>query len=190
MVVIFDDVGEQRANDVPASLRARHPELGNGPASWSRTANTRPHAGSPRRCSWLPAQPTVTPRWTGCARSGRTGLWVKIRQMTVVDAIVIGVTGATEQPTEVILAKRDETGQLRQIGLSLPLAPRLTGADWRARDAHRRTAGAAIDGRVRQRPRALPPCPAHSGSGSGGRSVDRLVHQPTPAPRAPNAIRP
>ncbi|WP_158894402.1 hypothetical protein [Amycolatopsis anabasis] len=48
---------------------------------------------------------------------------MKIRQLSVVDAIVVGVTGDPEQPTEVVLARRDESGRLRQIGLSLPLAP-------------------------------------------------------------------
>ncbi len=56
-------------------------------------------------------------------RAGRTGAWVKIRQLSVVDAIVVGVTGDPEQPTEVVLARRDQTGRLRQIGLSQPLAP-------------------------------------------------------------------
>lgn len=67
----------------------------------------------------------VAKRMDAPYRSGRTGAWVKIRQLTVVDAIVIGVTGSPAQPTEVVLARRDEAGQLRQIGLSLPLAPGL-----------------------------------------------------------------
>lgn len=33
--------------------------------------------------------------------------------------------GMAEWRTEVLLARRDETGQLRQIGLALPLAPGL-----------------------------------------------------------------
>lgn len=50
---------------------------------------------------------------------------MRIRHTTVVDAVVIGVTGALERPEELVLARRDDTGQLRQIGLSLPLSPRL-----------------------------------------------------------------
>lgn len=58
-------------------------------------------------------------------RPGRTGDWVKTRQKTVVDAVVVGVTGAVDRPEEVVLARRDNTGELRRIGLSLPLPPRL-----------------------------------------------------------------
>ncbi|MEV4601419.1 hypothetical protein AB0K15_28970 [Amycolatopsis sp. NPDC049253] len=47
-------------------------------------------------------------------RPGRTGPWVKIRQTTVVDALMVGVTGSPEQPVEVVLACRDETGELRR----------------------------------------------------------------------------
>jgi ATP-dependent DNA ligase len=56
-------------------------------------------------------------------RSGRSGSWVKVRQMTVVDALVVGVTGHEGRPEELVLARRDETGELRNIGLSLPLTP-------------------------------------------------------------------
>ncbi len=58
-------------------------------------------------------------------RAGRHGDWVKTRQLSVVDAIVVGVTGDPEDPTEVVLARRDKISQLRHIGLSLPLAPAL-----------------------------------------------------------------
>ncbi|WP_091305610.1 hypothetical protein [Amycolatopsis tolypomycina] len=45
--------------------------------------------------------------------------------MMVVDALVVGVAGDARQPTEVVLARRDDCGELRQIGLSLPLASAL-----------------------------------------------------------------
>ncbi|UUV32326.1 hypothetical protein NQK81_02405 [Amycolatopsis roodepoortensis] len=56
-------------------------------------------------------------------RPGRTGAWVKIRTMTVVDAVVVGVTGTADRPSELVLARPDETGRLRRIGLSLPVTP-------------------------------------------------------------------
>ncbi|MEV0070949.1 hypothetical protein [Amycolatopsis sp. NPDC050768] len=58
-------------------------------------------------------------------RPGRTDAWVKVRQTAVVDAVVVGVAGNPEEPSEVVLARRDAGGAWRQIGLSLPLAPRL-----------------------------------------------------------------
>ena len=58
-------------------------------------------------------------------RAGRTGDWRKVRHTVVIDAIVVGVTGTPQRPAELLLARPDETGQLRQIGLSLPLTPRL-----------------------------------------------------------------
>ncbi|WIX83460.1 hypothetical protein QRX50_23235 [Amycolatopsis carbonis] len=45
--------------------------------------------------------------------------------MTVVDAVVVRVAGDPHGPNEVMLARRDAAGAWRQIGLSLPLAPRL-----------------------------------------------------------------
>ncbi|MBO0875449.1 MAG: hypothetical protein J2P19_18875 [Pseudonocardia sp.] len=45
--------------------------------------------------------------------------------MTVVDAVVVGVSGPVRRPGEVVLARSDNAGQLRRIGLSLPLPPRL-----------------------------------------------------------------
>lgn len=59
-------------------------------------------------------------------RAGRGGAWLKIRQLTVVDAVVVGVTGDPERPAEVVLARRDDAGHLRQIGLSLPLSSGLS----------------------------------------------------------------
>ncbi|MFI5614062.1 hypothetical protein [Amycolatopsis sp. NPDC051903] len=58
-------------------------------------------------------------------RPGRTGAWVKVRQVSVVDAVVVGVAGDPHVPSEVVLARRDEHNMWRHIGLSLPLAPRL-----------------------------------------------------------------
>src|SRR5690348_13428569 len=58
-------------------------------------------------------------------RAGRTGDWRKIRSTVLVDAVVIGVTGALDRPAELVLARPDQDGDLRPIGLSLPLAPRL-----------------------------------------------------------------
>ncbi|MEV6904321.1 hypothetical protein [Amycolatopsis sp. NPDC051372] len=59
-------------------------------------------------------------------RPGRTDAWVKVRQVTVVDAVVVGVAGDVHAaPSEVVLARRDEHDMWRHIGLSLPLAPRL-----------------------------------------------------------------
>ncbi|MET7998311.1 hypothetical protein ABZU76_46320 [Amycolatopsis sp. NPDC005232] len=58
-------------------------------------------------------------------RPGRTDAWVKVRQVVVVDAVVVGVAGDSRAPSEVVLARRDGTGAWRQIGLSLPLEPRL-----------------------------------------------------------------
>lgn len=58
-------------------------------------------------------------------RPGRVGDWVKTRQTMRVDATVIGVTGSVDRPEELVLARRDEAGELRRIGLSLPLPPRL-----------------------------------------------------------------
>jgi ATP-dependent DNA ligase len=57
-------------------------------------------------------------------RPGRTGDWLKVRHTVVVDAVVVGVTGVPQWPAELVLARPDETGELRQIGLSLPLPPR------------------------------------------------------------------
>lgn len=59
-------------------------------------------------------------------RPGRTDAWVKVRQVVVVDAVVVGVAGDPGAPSEVVLARRDSTGAWRQIGLSLPLEPRLS----------------------------------------------------------------
>ncbi|MGY6658676.1 ATP-dependent DNA ligase [Amycolatopsis sp. TRM77291] len=57
-------------------------------------------------------------------RPGRTGSsWVKIRTMVVVDAVVVGVTGSPERPDELVLARPDDTGELRTIGLSQPITP-------------------------------------------------------------------
>ncbi|MCT2585408.1 ATP-dependent DNA ligase [Actinophytocola gossypii] len=61
-------------------------------------------------------------------RAGRTGDWLKIRQKIVVDAVVVGVAGAVSRPEALVLARPDETGELRQIGLSLPLSPALRDA--------------------------------------------------------------
>lgn len=58
-------------------------------------------------------------------RPGRTGDWVKVRQMTVVDAVVVGVTGSPARPQELVLARPEQSGELRRIGLSLPLPPQL-----------------------------------------------------------------
>ena len=58
-------------------------------------------------------------------RPGRTGDWLKIRQKIVLDAVVVGVSGAVIRPEALVLARPDETGELRQIGLSLPLPPAL-----------------------------------------------------------------
>ncbi|HEX2131797.1 MAG TPA: hypothetical protein VHH15_09550, partial [Actinophytocola sp.] len=58
-------------------------------------------------------------------RAGRTGDWRKIRQKVVVDAVVVGVAGAVSRPEALVLARPDEAGELRQIGLSLPLPPAL-----------------------------------------------------------------
>lgn len=57
---------------------------------------------------------------------GRPGAWVKVRQLAVVDAVVVGVVGPPQGPSEVVLARRDDAGELRQVGLSLPLSPRLS----------------------------------------------------------------
>lgn len=54
-------------------------------------------------------------------RPGRSDSWVKVRQMTVVDAVVVGVTGAPGRADEVVLARPDQSGELRTIGLSMPL---------------------------------------------------------------------
>lgn len=59
-------------------------------------------------------------------RPDRTGSWVKVRQTMVVDAVIVGVTGSAGRPREVVLARRDDAGQLRRIGLSLPLSPHLS----------------------------------------------------------------
>lgn len=53
-------------------------------------------------------------------------LRVKVRQLVFVDAVVVGVTGHPDRPGEVVLARRDEAGALRQVGLSLPLSPLLS----------------------------------------------------------------
>jgi ATP-dependent DNA ligase len=58
-------------------------------------------------------------------RAGRTGDWRKIRSTVLVDAVVIGVTGALDRPAELVLARPDQTGELRPIGLALPLDARL-----------------------------------------------------------------
>ncbi|TDX84926.1 ATP-dependent DNA ligase [Amycolatopsis arida] len=58
-------------------------------------------------------------------RAGRSTAWLKIRQLTVVEAAVVGVTGSAARPDELVLARPDESGALRPIGLSLPLPPRL-----------------------------------------------------------------
>ncbi|WP_410583825.1 hypothetical protein [Amycolatopsis sp. lyj-108] len=58
-------------------------------------------------------------------RAGRSGSWVKIRQMVVVDAVVVGVTGTPDCPDELVLARPDSTGQLRKIGLSQPITPEI-----------------------------------------------------------------
>jgi ATP-dependent DNA ligase len=89
-------------------------------------------------------------------RPGPAGAWVKVRQMMVVDAVVVGVTGSAQRPREVVLARRDAAGELRRIGLSLPLAPplryqigrrvRLTG------EPGRQISGAFGQGRAEYRP--------------------------------------
>lgn len=58
-------------------------------------------------------------------RAGRSDSWVKVRQMTVVDAVIVGVTGLSGRVDEVVLARPDEDGELNIIGLSLPLSPDL-----------------------------------------------------------------
>lgn len=58
-------------------------------------------------------------------RAGRTGDWRKTRQLVVVDAVVVGVAGPVTRPEAVVLARPRESGELRVIGLSLPLTPAL-----------------------------------------------------------------
>ncbi|WP_309116019.1 hypothetical protein [Saccharothrix sp.] len=58
-------------------------------------------------------------------RAGRGGDWIKVRQHVVVDAVVIGVTGPPEHPSELVLARPDAHGRLRRIGLSHPLPQNL-----------------------------------------------------------------
>lgn len=58
-------------------------------------------------------------------RGGRGGDWIKVRQHVVVDAVVIGVTGPPEHPSELVLARPDTHGHLRRIGLSHPLPQNL-----------------------------------------------------------------
>lgn len=60
-------------------------------------------------------------------RPGRSGDWIKVRHTVVVDAVVIGATGNPSSPAELLLARPDSTGELRRIGLSLPLAPSMQG---------------------------------------------------------------
>ncbi|SDJ02226.1 hypothetical protein SAMN05192558_10482 [Actinokineospora alba] len=43
----------------------------------------------------------------------------------LVDAVVVGVTGSVGSPLELVLARSDQGGELRWIGLSLPLPPKL-----------------------------------------------------------------
>lgn len=58
-------------------------------------------------------------------RAGRTPDWRKrIRRTVLVDACVVGVTGPMSRPEAIVLARPDQTGALRPIGLSLPLPPR------------------------------------------------------------------
>ncbi|OLF16043.1 hypothetical protein BU204_18900 [Actinophytocola xanthii] len=61
-------------------------------------------------------------------RTGRTGDWLKVRQKIVVDAVVVGVSGAVSRPEAFVLARPDATGELQQIGLSLPLPPAVRDA--------------------------------------------------------------
>ncbi|MEV6905206.1 hypothetical protein [Amycolatopsis sp. NPDC051372] len=82
-------------------------------------ARTRPEAGDVR-IKGVVAK-LVDARYRPC----RTDAWVKVRQVTVVNAVVVGVAGDPDELSEVVLARRDAVGAWRQIGLSLPLAPRL-----------------------------------------------------------------
>ncbi|WP_309114745.1 RNA ligase family protein [Saccharothrix sp.] len=47
--------------------------------------------------------------------------WIKVRHQERVDAVVIGVTGTVGHPDALVLAQSDGHGQLRAVGLSLPL---------------------------------------------------------------------
>lgn len=44
------------------------------------------------------------------------------RQIVVVNAVVVGVTGSEGRLGELVLVRPEGTGQLRKIGLSLPIA--------------------------------------------------------------------
>jgi ATP-dependent DNA ligase len=114
-------------------------------------------------------------------RAGRTGDWLKIRHTVVVDAVVVGVTGKPQWPAELVLARPDETGELRQIGLSLPLAPRLRDQAGQhvtptGQPPVRLSSGLFGRGRTR-----IPPGPSHTCRRGPNRSLRRNLHQP-PAP--------
>ncbi|WIX82838.1 hypothetical protein QRX50_19685 [Amycolatopsis carbonis] len=57
-------------------------------------------------------------------RPGRAD-WIKVRSTVVVDAVVVGVTGDPNHPTELVLARPDPPGALQGIGLSHALSDAL-----------------------------------------------------------------
>lgn len=113
-----------------------------------------------REASGVGIEGVVAKRVDAPYRPGRGGDWVKVRSMSVVDAIVVGVTGDARKPVEVVLARRDGTGELRQIGLSLPLTPALqtdVGARVTAADSPPQTVSTGVFGRPRTRYQPVAP---------------------------------
>jgi ATP-dependent DNA ligase len=54
-------------------------------------------------------------------RAGRSGFWLKTRQKIVVDCHVLGVTATLQRPNALVLGQADDAGELRPVGVSLPI---------------------------------------------------------------------
>ncbi|CRK56894.1 ATP-dependent DNA ligase clustered with Ku protein, LigD [Alloactinosynnema sp. L-07] len=123
-------------------------------------------------------------------RPGRTGDWLKVRQTRLVDAVVIGVTGSLARPLELVLARPDESGERRWIGLSQPLPPKLrdqAGQHVRSTgESPRRVSGGGFG----QPSTEYLPVHADPGGRGPGRGERAELHLPAPPARASAPPRP
>ncbi|MFI5606862.1 hypothetical protein [Amycolatopsis sp. NPDC051903] len=131
--VVFDLLADDRTDGRRQPYRARRERLGDLLADVDpplqlapSTINRETALGWMRPdVSAVGIEGVVAKPVDGPYRAGRTGGWVKIRQMAIVDAVVVGVTGDPAHPLEVVLGRRDPAGELHRIGLSMPLTSAL-----------------------------------------------------------------
>jgi len=131
--VAFDLLGVADTDWRPRTARQRRAELERRFAQISPPLQLTPSTTDlDEALAWMRPEVTavgiegVVAKLDAAYRAGRGG-WIKVRRMTVVNAVVVGVTGDPDRPREAVLARPNSTGRLDQVGLSLPLAAGLRG---------------------------------------------------------------